>query len=184
MSIRARVQTVSGRAVDLLAVKPHQIAIEDIAHGLAHLCRFNGHTRDFYSVAQHAVLVSMCCRPADMLHGLLHDASEAYLGDVVSPLKHLPRMKGYRATENRLQRAIYVRFGLAPLMPDSVKRVDAQMLATEIRDLMPTCTSWPRWVMDTKALCLRIVPLPPADAERWFLGRFTQLIALRKGKAA
>lgn len=181
----ARIQTASGRTVDLLAIKPSQIAIEDIAHGLSHLCRFNGQVRDFYSVAQHSVLVSMVCAPADMLAGLLHDASEAYLGDVVTPLKKLKRMTPYRGLEERMQRAIFTRFGLSPGMPGGVKVMDARLLRTEIRDLMPAASSWPVGVMAVRALPFTIEPLSPADAERWFLGRYTQLVELRrKGKAA
>jgi len=83
------VSTKSGRRVALLNPSPSQIVIGDIAHGLAHQCRFNGQTSKFYSVAQHSVLVASILPRELRLAGLLHDASETYLGDVVQPLKEL-----------------------------------------------------------------------------------------------
>lgn len=83
------ISTKSGRRLYVQNPTIAQIDIEDIAHGLAHQCRFNGQTSNFYSVAQHSVIVASILPPELKLAGLLHDASGAYLGDIVQPLKEL-----------------------------------------------------------------------------------------------
>ena len=129
--------TASGRPFWPLNPRPQDICIEDIAHHLSLLCRYTGATRCFYSIAQHSVLVSQACDPADALHGLLHDAAEAYLHDIPRPLKRLPAFAPYREAEARLQAMIYETFGLSPIEPPAVKLIDRRMLRTEQRDLMP-----------------------------------------------
>ena len=117
-------QVASGARFYPLDPRPEEIQIEDVAHALGHLCRFAGHTSSFYTVAQHSVLVSRICEPQDALWGLLHDASEAYLGDMVRPLKRQPEMASYQEAEERLMAAICERFGLPAAMPESVVRAD------------------------------------------------------------
>lgn len=136
------ITTASGRAVDPFAPRPSDLVIEDIAHALGALNRFNGHTSRPYSVAQHSVHVSWHLAadgPEAGLFGLLHDASEAYLGDVTTPLKLSPAMAEYRQAEARLQTFIYQHFGLRPAAEpwDRLHLVDRRMLRTEQRDLMP-----------------------------------------------
>ena len=158
---------------------PNGIRIEDIAHSLAHQCRFGGHTREFYAVAQHSVLVSQLCGPEDALWGLLHDASEAYLGDVVRPLKQRPEFEPYRSAERQLQQLIAVRFGLAPDQPDSVTKADDLMLMIEYRDLM-TPSDPPYIAGPPRGAAIMISELwMPASAERKFLTRFRQLCPAR-----
>lgn len=115
---------------------PETILIEDIAHALSLLCRYNGHCLRFYSVAEHCVRVSMEVPPEDRLAALLHDASEAYLADIPRPLKRDPSMIPYRTAENNLQRMINKRFGLPEEMPASVHEADERMLFTERRDIV------------------------------------------------
>jgi len=103
--------TVSGQVVDLHKPTPEMIHIEDIARALSKICRFGGHTRKFYSVAQHSVLVSNLLPPVLMLDGLLHDATEAYVGDVIKPLKVLIS-DVYDKIEERFACAIARKFGL------------------------------------------------------------------------
>jgi hypothetical protein len=166
-------RTVSGRLIDVLAPDPAQITIGDIAHALARLCRFGGHTREFYSVAQHSVLVSHLALADDARFALLHDASEAYLVDVPRPIKTTSALGGYLDVEERLQRAIYDRFGLAGAVPLSVAIADDWALAAEFRDLLPAHPG-DRWSERAGDHPL-IQPLPPAEAERLFLARFAAL---------
>lgn len=129
------VQTISGKAFDLPVPTPDQIEIEDIAHALGNVCRFQGHTRRHYSVAEHSVNVCLLLKKTNLdaaRYGLLHDASEAYIADVSAPLKGLPELSGYLAIEKRIQAMIYRRFGLDPdAVPPDVREADLRMLATE-----------------------------------------------------
>jgi hypothetical protein len=120
---------------------PHvdDVKLDDIAHALSHVCRFTGHTREFYCVAQHSVIVAEHLErtePDAAFHGLLHDGSEAYLLDLARPVKHDPEMEIYRVVEKRLQSTIYRAFGLTEVEPPAVKTVDAWVLHAELRDLI------------------------------------------------
>lgn len=145
------IQTYTGKAFDLLDPRPEQIDVVDIAHALSQICRFTGHTRAFYSVAQHSCLVAEIARDlwraAEWHHpcpeivslaALMHDASEAYAGDVSSPLKRAMRGEGtvseYDVLEARIQTRIAERFGydrVAVGYGDLIKRADMIALATE-----------------------------------------------------
>jgi uncharacterized protein len=96
--------TQSGKMVHLLDPKPSDVSIEDVAHALARICRFGGHSPQHLSVAQHSVLVSRLVPPEQARDALLHDASEAYIGDIVSPLKQ--NLLGYKPIEDRWTKAI------------------------------------------------------------------------------
>lgn len=126
----------SGTPIDLIMPSGAMIKPTDIAHALAHLCRFNGHTAYHYSVAQHSVLVcDLVASPEHKLQALLHDAAEAYVGDMVRPLKQL--MPQYQVIEQRIWLAICDHFGIEPELAPEVKHADMVALATERRDLMP-----------------------------------------------
>ncbi len=177
----SRIVTFTGRWVDPLALTPDDIDILDIAAGLSKMCRFNGHSREYFSVAQHSVLVSQCCERsgADVrtqLRGLLHDGSEAYIADISRPVKHSPTFNGYRQVEATIQRAIYTRFGLVDdaAAIATVVKADDLMLSAEFRDLIPqaiTTVGSPAW----SGAVPRIRPLLPERAELLFLRRFTAL---------
>lgn len=183
------VQTYSGIAFDLLDPRPEMVEIKDIAHALAHQCRYNGHTSHFYSVAQHSVLVSNALETVGsdrelLLWGLLHDAAEAYVGDLVSPVKRLLRLKAGGATlasdfdrvEAQIQGVIVQKYGLGPNEPAEVTEYDLRLLATERRDLFGQC---PRdWQLKYEPLYQRIV-VWPATAETEFLRRFDRLASPR-----
>jgi hypothetical protein len=152
---------------------PEKILIADIAHALAHQCRFGGHASKFYSVAEHSVHVSKLCPPDDALWGLLHDASEAYLIDLPRPLKLLPEFAPYREAERRLQRAVAVRFGLPEDQPASVTEADDTMLWIEAHSLLGSMPV--EVIRDTRPPFEITDPLLPVEAERLLLGRFNEL---------
>lgn len=128
------IQTFSGQHFDLTDPQPDTIRIEDIAHALSQINRFTGHTQRPYSVAQHSLQASYIVAPQFALEALLHDAHEAYTGDVSAPLKSL--LPDYRALEDRIEAAVRSRFGLPATMSPEVKRADMIMLATERRDVL------------------------------------------------
>lgn len=104
--------TASGRLIDLERPQAGDIALPDVARGLSNCCRFAGQLPQFYSVAQHSVLVASLVDPPFKLQALLHDASEAYMGDLSRNLKHHELLNGYRVLEERLQNAIHIRFDI------------------------------------------------------------------------
>jgi len=169
-------QTVSGGAWPLLAPAAQHVNWRDVANSLARLCRFNGHVAEnaFYSVAEH------CCRVADVLpvdlrlHGLLHDAHEAFLGDITQPLKRAMAAMGagpvLTSLEEAHDRAIFAAAGLPyPPSPEAarqVKQADLRLLATERRDLLSH--SRLRWLAMPDPLPTVIRPWPwPKAADEW-----------------
>lgn len=169
----AWIQTYSGRRFTPTNPNPDAVVIQDIAHSLSMQCRFSGHTKKFYSVAQHSVLVSYTCNHEDALWGLLHDASEAYLVDVPRPLKRSGKFNAYLEFEQKVQAAICKRFGLTLNEPPSVKRADMLLLATEARDLMSPLRS--DWVQPIDPLPFKIDSLSPQEAKDLFMRRFFEL---------
>lgn len=171
---QAWIQTYSGRRFNPMAPIPESIVIQDIAHALANQCRFSGHVKNFYSVAQHCVLVSYICDSQDALWGLLHDATEAYLVDVPRPIKRSGKLEGYIQCEAVMQKAICLRFGLPSKEPSSVHMADTKLLATEARDLLINLRS--DWTQPLEPLPFKIVALPPEEAKHLYLARFFELI--------
>jgi 5'-deoxynucleotidase YfbR-like HD superfamily hydrolase len=175
--INAWIQTFSGRKFHPLNPVIDAIVIQDIAHALSNQCRFSGHVKEFYSVAQHCVLVSYICDSHNALWGLLHDASEAYLVDVPRPVKRSGKFSAYLEFEKTMQDAICKRFDLHPEEPIDVKLADVKLLATEARDLMSPLH--PEWKSPINPLPFRIDPLPPKEAKKLFLERFDELFSAR-----
>lgn len=172
-------RTFTGKWVHIRDPRPGEIDIEDIAHGLSHICRFFGHTDAFYSVAQHSVLVSQQVPASDALWGLLHDAAEAYLGDLARPLKLAPEMQWYRSIEERFLAYFARKFGLPPELPESVVCADALLLATEFRDVT-TVDHDHDWIVGECGVApldsgFFIRPWSSAVAEERFLRRFWEL---------
>src|ERR1019366_3376471 len=174
-SLDGFIGTFSGLRFWPLDPDPAKILIEDVAHGLAHQCRFGGHASTFYSVAEHSVHVSQLCLPEHALWGLLHDASEAYLVDLPRPLKLLPEFAAYREAERRLQLAVAARFGLPEDQPASVTEADDTMLWIEAHSLL--CSMPFEAVRDTRPPFEITEPLLPVEAERLFLARLKELSA-------
>ncbi len=173
------IQTHSGRRFNPLNPNPDAIVIQDIAHSLSMMCRFTGHCKKFYSVAQHSVLVSYICDSQDAMWGLLHDASEAYLVDVPRPLKRSGYFEEYKRFEANMQEAVCKRFGLPVKEPASVKKADGQLLVTEARDLMsPLHPDW-RNAMDP--LPFKIEAWDQQHAKDMFMKRFFELFGSPSG---
>ncbi len=169
--VRSAIRTYTGQLFDFVEPEESPISIEDIAHALSLLCRFAGHCKEFYSVAEHSYRVSCICSKEHALWGLMHDASEAYCVDVPRPLKHMPNMKHYRAHEKRVMRAICGWFNMDPVEPPEVKDMDMVLLVTEQRDLLKN--SIPDFHI--KPLVGKISPVTSKQAEELFLRRFKQL---------
>lgn len=175
--------TVSGGRFDYEAPDLAEIHISDIAHALSQICRFTGHTRRFYSVAQHSVLVSRIVPKEHALAGLLHDAHEAFVGDMATPLKDL--LPSYRTIEERAWRAVATRLGVDSVPPDDVKRADLIALATERRDLLPRDGREWEILANVTPLFDRIAPMRPEAAEILFLTRYRAItMAARQGVLA
>ena len=175
-------QTASGRAVPLLLPKPEHIDVRDVAVGLARTARFNGHSTAFYSVAQHSVVVHDLAPTALRPYALLHDAHEAYIGDITSPvaaaLAHLAGHDFVEELKQRFDAAIFAAFGLPwPLEParaEMLRQLDRQALACERRDLLGPCEC--DWALALPLATGRpIQPLPWDRAETLFLDRCERL---------
>ena len=170
-------QTASGRKVYVMSPRAEDVFIWDIAHALARICRFGGHVKcEHYSVAQHSVLVSRTCDPENALVGLLHDAAEAYIGDVVRPLKYsLPK---YRELEVKWNRAIQRRFrlgGRLTTLTEDVAVADKRLLSTERRDLMSDGPQHELWNLREDPLKETIEPWDVVHSETAFWHRFVEL---------
>lgn len=132
----SRILTNAGVYFHLRSPEKHKYCVKEIAHALSHICRSTGHTKWLYTVAQHAVYVSYLVPPGDALEGLHHDDSEAYLGDVSSPLKAL--LPAYKSLELEVEQEIAGQLGLRFPFPGTVKLADMQLFLNEKRDVMAT----------------------------------------------
>lgn len=128
------IQTFTGKKFDFINPCTEDVCIEDIAHALSLICRFGGHTKRHYSVAQHSVCISYYVSSENALEGLLHDAAEAYIGDVCKPLKKM--LPDYQKIEMRISAIIFAKFGISEI-PKEVSDFDLRILASEARDLLP-----------------------------------------------
>jgi 5'-deoxynucleotidase YfbR-like HD superfamily hydrolase len=183
---------LSGRRLDLLDPTPVDIEIEDIAHGLAFVARWNGQTRgDWpYSVAEHSLLVEAIFRRIDpgapprwRLAALLHDAPEYVIGDMISPVKAAVG-PGYSALDERLSAAVHLRFGLPAAIPLKIKKkikradkVSAWLEATQIAGFSETEAD-KFFGKPDRELCegLSIILRPPVDVRRAYVGRHGELM--------
>lgn len=176
---RAWILTFTGKQFYHLRPSEEMICVEDIAHSLAQLCRWTGHTRFHYSVAQHSVYCSMLVKPEFALQALLHDGSEAYLGDMNRPLKHFTGAgPAYIEIEAQVEKVICKKFGLPyPLSPE-VKVADNAMLYTERAQLMNgTAVVYEerKWGAPETQANICIERWTPKRAEKMFLRRFEEL---------
>lgn len=165
-------QTYTGRKFWPMDPRANEIDIRDIAHSLSLQCRYAGHCRRFYSVAEHSVHIARWLVDVDKdaaLWGLLHDASEAYLVDVPRPVK--PSLVGYKAAEAKVMAAICERFGLPLEMPAVVHEADDRIIADELVNLVSM--AWHARHDDPLGEALQF--WSPAEAEEEFLETFKVL---------
>jgi hypothetical protein len=178
--VDSTIKTYTGRKVDLAKPDPGAVCIEDVAHALSMVCRYNGHCRSFYSVAEHSVNVEALagepCSQGVRLALLMHDAGEAFVGDVVAPLKIL--LPEYRTIEEGWERAVSERYEISRDAGtlQVVKRADIEMREVEKCALFPSVIDPHDKSPGFRAFLLDLVRcLSPAEAELRFLARFHQL---------
>ena len=162
----------SGAWFDFGAPASSNFTIEDVAHGLANICRYAGQCRRFYSVAEHSILVSEIAIGFE-LEALLHDAAEAFMGDITRPLKQM--LPEYKKIEKDVEEAVLRRFGLTTPLPLEIKDADLRVLAAEQSQIMPKGTD--DWARDQKLVPapVTVQHLEPEQAKRAFLDRFMRL---------
>lgn len=181
MGSRAKtwMQTYSGIAFRATEPSEKDINIKDIAHSLACSVRFNGHTNVPYSIAQHSVHVASLVPKEHKLTALLHDATEAYVGDVVRPIKRqLPQFKEY---EDKVWKAIANVFNLPYELPKCVIEADCIALVTERRDLMGTPPeAWDPYLEQFEPDLKQIEPLDWKESKRLFLDNFKSFYENKK----
>lgn len=171
------IQTYSRKHFEFANPTAEMICIEDIAHALSQINRFTGHTRDPYSVAEHSILVAQMCESQYQLEALLHDAAEAYLGDVSSPLKHIHEMDSYRLIlEPRINAVIRAKFGLPAVETPHVKYWDLEVYNMEVHCLMKDgpMIEGTSWQIASKIPKI-FQPLAAKAAEALFLREFRLL---------
>lgn len=165
----------SGLYLDLADPQPDQITIEDIAGGLSKLCRFGGQIETFYSVAEHCV---HCVEQAEadglpletQIACLMHDAAEAFIGDMVKPLKVM--MPEYKDVEQNMEAVINAKFGIDMLhQQEHVRKIDHEMLIAERRALFTADNVMWTGEADVRKIDRRFLCLVPIMAESWFLRR-------------
>lgn len=168
------IQTFTGKQFWPLDARVEDVDIEDIAHALANQCRFAGHCKFHYSVAQHSVYVSRFCSPQNALCGLLHDGTEAYLVDLPRPIKKLPAFAAYSEAEANLAIVVCDAFGLPHKEPDDVHEADMRICATEVRDVMTRSNAlWLQKMPEPYELV--ITSMTTQEAKQAFLLRYKEL---------
>ncbi len=178
--VRDWIETFTGARFSPLRPDPALVRVADIAHSLAYTCRYRGHCSRYYSVAEHSVLVSRYVPSHLALEGLLHDAAEAYLGDVPRPLKRQPEMLAYGIAEARVEACVAARYGLRtdPEALAAVKEIDSRVLWDEILALMrPEHHEDTRDIVESLGgpLGCTVEGLLPERAEFEFLRRFNEI---------
>ena len=166
-------QTVTGRKFYPFAPRVEDVDIIDIAHSLSMTCRYNGHTSRFYSVAEHSVLMSYQVSKEAAFYALMHDAPEAYFGDIVRPIKQ--NMPEVYKIEAELLRVIKERFSIKSncRTEHEIKVADDRMIATEKLQLMPSGHGW--GMGDIKPYDIEIEGWEWGRAKNQFMARFLEL---------
>lgn len=174
------ISTLNGEFFDYTHPERYSFDIEVIAHALSNICRYGGHCDFFYSVAEHSVLVSKVVPPELALCGLLHDASEAFVGDMPSPLKAM--CQSYRTIEDKVQSAIAERFGLPYPFPHEVHIADKELYKAERLVVAPVPDEV--WHTDIFPADVNIVGYNNNQAYEVFMQRYSELTNGKYRKAA
>ena len=132
--------TADGEYFDYENPDPRHFTLNAIAQGLAYTCRFAGQCKRYYSVAEHSVHVSRLVSQEHARHALLHDAAEAFMGDIPKPLKNL--LPDYQELEHKIEKALFTHYGLPEDIPDEVKEADLIMLEVERKALFDRQDEW------------------------------------------
>ena len=166
---------MSGAEFDFLNPWNSDFGIDDVAHALGNICRYAGHCSGFYSVAEHSLHVSDVAVGFE-LEALLHDAAEAFLGDVTRPLKQL--LPDYKRIEREVTAAVFNRFGVSNISAARVKEADLRVLAAEQRQIMPPGTD--DWADAAGVVHAPITVrfMPPRAASEAFMARYRLLAGL------
>ena len=167
--------TISGRKLDLRDIQPKDIDIFDIAHSLSRQCRFSGHCVEFYSVAQHSLRVAALLPTELKMVGLLHDAAEAYLGDITRPVKEL--FPGIEVIEKAIWRSIAKRWCLPDELPQEVVDADNLILQVELMELCPAHKQDEVKIEIPPAAAVEKILTPP-EAQEQFINLFRELVML------
>jgi len=164
----------SGKYFNFLTPETSEFTIEDVALALSRINRYTGHTKFPYSVAQHCVLGSLQFEDKKLaLEFLLHDTSEAFMGDVATPLKRM--LLEYQEIEKRVEKAVAERFGTTfPMLPET-KEADIRMLATEVIQLMPPAAQQWEILRGVQPYKVDIDMWTPVQAECAYIRRFNEL---------
>ncbi len=157
------IETYTGKKFWPLDPRPEDVCIEDIAHALSNTCRYNGHCKHFFSVAQHSL---NCANYTLRIYGrnryalltLLHDAAEAYVSDIARPIK--PFVLGFQEIEDNCQEVILEALGIAPpttfVSKEFIKQIDSIMLVTEAKELM-LFDGWGKWTEDIEPDAMTLI---------------------------
>jgi len=173
--MNSKIHTFTGGWFDPLNPDPRDVRLEDIAHALALTCRYNGHVRKFYSVAEHCVRATVGVHSSDKLWVLFHDAAEAYIADLVAPIKQY--IEQYQAIEEGILEVVGEAFGLGPFPSAVVKLADLRMFATERRDFFSLLNEpWAEGIAPGED---KIIPWSWQKAEKRFLNTALNLFAER-----
>ena len=171
------IETYVGEQFHFMDPDPLEISLFDVAHALSQLCRYNGHTKKFYSVAEHSVLIAEWLinhnhRPEIALTGLLHDAAEAYIGDMPRPIK--VKLPDFKELEKRIDFAVGQRFGIFYPFPDIIHELDSRILRDEREQIMNA--SGHEWGTDKlRPLGVKVRGWRPRKARRRFLKTYRKL---------
>lgn len=165
------ISTVTGE-FDFFSPETYNYTIEEIAYALSNLCRFTGHSRTFYSVAEHSVYVSRLVPKEFALAALLHDASEAFTGDITKPLKEL--LPNFKKIETHIEEAIFSHFNVS--YDHCIKLADQQVYWAERRDICKSPSVDDIWNQGIEAADIRIRGFTPRSAERFFMQRYLEIM--------